>query len=94
MVSQFPADLANKALEYSGLYEDGWMAEHGFLRLAGPPRPTRFVVRGVSPWNPTTSGVSDVVVRINGIEKARQGLRQGTFEISFDIEFLRETDPG
>jgi hypothetical protein len=33
----FPADLANPNLEYSGLYEDGWMGADGYVRLAGGP---------------------------------------------------------
>jgi hypothetical protein len=31
----FPTDLANPDLEYSGLYEDGWMGADGYVRLAG-----------------------------------------------------------
>jgi hypothetical protein len=31
----FPADLGNPNLEYSGLYEDGWMGSDGYVRLAG-----------------------------------------------------------
>jgi hypothetical protein len=31
----FPADLSNPALEYSGLYEDGWIGTAAFARLAG-----------------------------------------------------------
>jgi hypothetical protein len=31
----FPADLANPDLEYSGIYEDGWLAETSYAVLAG-----------------------------------------------------------
>jgi hypothetical protein len=34
-VNHFPADLANRGLEYSGLYEDGWVAEDSYLVLSG-----------------------------------------------------------
>jgi hypothetical protein len=34
-VSSFPAGLANPDLEYSGLYEDGWIGADGYVRLAG-----------------------------------------------------------
>ncbi len=34
-VSNFPTDLNNKALEYSGIYEDGWIGDHAYVRLAG-----------------------------------------------------------
>ncbi len=35
VVNSFPTDLANPDLEYSGLYEDGWMGADGYVRLAG-----------------------------------------------------------
>jgi hypothetical protein len=34
---RFPADLTNPDLEYSGLYEDGWMGAEGYVRLAAGP---------------------------------------------------------
>ena len=34
-LSSFPADLANKNVEYSGLYEDGWMGGSSYVVLAG-----------------------------------------------------------
>jgi hypothetical protein len=37
-VSSFPSDLANDKLEYSGIYEDGWVAERSYVRLARGPR--------------------------------------------------------
>jgi hypothetical protein len=47
-LSAFPADLANPDLEYSGLYEDGWIGTEGYVRLAGGPR-AELVVRGAVP---------------------------------------------
>ena len=38
VVKSFPADLANPDLEYSGIYEDGWVAEHSYIMLAGGNR--------------------------------------------------------
>jgi hypothetical protein len=86
LIDKFPAGLADKALEYSGLYEDGWMAERAFLRLAGPTKPARFVLNGMAPQDPKKSGVSELVVRIDGVEKARYVLQQGDFEVAFEIE--------
>jgi hypothetical protein len=85
-LTKFPEDLANKNLEYSGIYEDGWMAESAVVRLAGPTRPVQFNVAGIMPWNPKTSGVSQIVVRIDGVEKARFSLTQGEFSIPMQIE--------
>jgi hypothetical protein len=36
-VSSFPGSLENPNLEYAGLYEDGWIGERGYVRLAGGP---------------------------------------------------------
>lgn len=36
-LSSFPTSLNDNQLEYSGIYEDGWVAEHSFVRLAGGP---------------------------------------------------------
>ena len=36
-LSSFPADLANRDLEYSGIYEDGWVGEDSYAMLAGGP---------------------------------------------------------
>jgi hypothetical protein len=38
MVSRFPADLANTALQYSGVYEDGWVAKDSYFVLGGGAR--------------------------------------------------------
>jgi hypothetical protein len=34
-ISRFPSDLANPNLQYSGLYEDGWMGADAYAVLAG-----------------------------------------------------------
>ena len=86
LIDKFPAGLADKALEYSGLYEDGWMAERAFLRLAGPPKPVRFVLNGMVPRDPKTTNISELVVRIDGVERARYVLQQGGFEVAFELE--------
>jgi hypothetical protein len=36
-LSSFPSDLANEDLEYSGIYEDGWVGEDSYAVLAGGP---------------------------------------------------------
>lgn len=48
-VAKFPSDLANPALEYSGIYEDGWIAEESFLTLAQTAS-AKLRVAGMVPW--------------------------------------------
>jgi len=84
-VAAFPEGLADKNLEYSGIYEDGWIGERAFLRLAGPKEPVQFHVAGTTPEDPQRSGLSQLIVRIDGVEKAREALKPGPFTISFDV---------
>jgi len=37
VLQHFPADLANQNLEYSGIYEDGWVGEGSYAVLAAGP---------------------------------------------------------
>ncbi len=37
-IASFPAGLANPDLEYSGIYEDGWVGSEAFAVLTGGPR--------------------------------------------------------
>lgn len=43
-IREIPADLANPNLEYSGIFEDGWIGRDAYVRLAGGPV-ARLVVR-------------------------------------------------
>jgi len=36
-LSRFPRDLENESLEYSGIYEDGWLGEDSYAVLSGGP---------------------------------------------------------
>lgn len=48
-LEHFPADLANPNLEYSGIYEDGWISERSFFVLK-PEANTKFLlIKGVVP---------------------------------------------
>ena len=50
-IRQFPSDLANPDLEYSGIYEDGWVGEESYVLLAAGG-PTKLVVRADVPDRP------------------------------------------
>jgi hypothetical protein len=86
LIERFPAGLDNKALEYSGLYEDGWMAERAFVRLAGASHPVRFVLHAMYPWKTADSGASELTIRVNGKERARSTLHHGDFSVRFELE--------
>lgn len=77
---RFPADLADPRLEYSGIYEDGWVSEKAFLTLAGRHGAHRVVVRGELPaW--TGLATSDVTLQVNGGPPIVMAMTPGRFEL-------------
>lgn len=79
LLSAFPADLADKRLEYSGLYEDGWVAEAAFVRLAGSPRRSVLAIDGIAPKIAETSKPPELTVLLDGREIERRVLPFGRF---------------
>ncbi|MDB5295338.1 MAG: hypothetical protein JWO31_1321, partial [Phycisphaerales bacterium] len=81
------SELRHPDLEYSGLYEDGWMAEEGYLALGQPPATAaagaaagraRVVVRGSVPdiGNPAFSTV--LTVKVDGVPVRLAGTTGGS----------------
>jgi len=81
-VSHFPDDLANKNLEYSGIYEDGWVAEQSFLRLQQPLAQSALSVRLMVP-----QGHKPGILRIlaDGLEVAESDLHEGKNELNATV---------
>jgi hypothetical protein len=80
-IAAFPGDLRNPALQFSGFYEDGWVAERAVAWLTAPARGRgAFVVRGSLPGF-VAGGDSVVHVRIDGTEVAAQPVLPGDFEV-------------
>ncbi len=48
----FPADLGNPGLEYSGIYEDGWVGRDSYVYLSGGPRGHLSIDAEVLPTHP------------------------------------------
>jgi hypothetical protein len=68
----FPGDLHNPDLEYSGLYEDGWMGSEGYVTLAGGPA-ADLVVQGQIP----AGAGKHVELLVNGRQVASVALVPG-----------------
>jgi len=83
-ISDFPRDLVdNPGLEYSGLFEDGWMAEEALFRL-GPSVPGQVLTfSGFVPDTPNfrTAGV-DVTISINDKPTEIVNLKSGEFTLT------------
>jgi hypothetical protein len=83
-IGQFPQDLSRyPGLEYSGLFEDGWIAEDAYFKL-GSSRPGQLLTfKGYIPDVPVfrTDGV-DVTVSINDTPTEIVNLKSGEFTLT------------
>lgn len=91
------SDLRHPDLEYAGVYEDGWMAERGFLALGQPAGHTKLVVRGLVPGIGSPGFTTRLTVRVDGVPVALAGTSAGSplrpdgrftpgaFEVSADV---------
>ena len=77
---RFPADLANTQLEYSGMYEDGWMADKGYAILS-PRRAHELVVRA-----DVLPGLDQhLQVLIDGKRVASRNVKAGLLELHLRV---------
>lgn len=76
-IAAFPADLTNTALEYAGLYADGWLAGAAFVGLWQPDRATCLVISLMVPLIADPDFATEVEVRLDGAEPLRRTLPLG-----------------
>lgn len=83
-VHAFPADLQSPGLEYSGLYEDGWLAEDSYLMLAqGEARFLRVDLE--VPLLSNQVPAHNLVVTVDGKEVARRTVESGKVSIRVPV---------
>jgi hypothetical protein len=83
-VGSFPDGLRDPGLEYSGLYEDGWVAEEARCTLRRPAGGAAVVVRGQLPGpeaDPEAAEGNHLEVRVGGRAVAAVDLKPGPFEV-------------
>lgn len=84
-LKSFPSDLANKNLEYSGIYEDGWISERSFFVLS-PIATSKFVtVTGSIPQIDDPMFSTVLKLSVNGREIASKNLGLGNFELKVPV---------
>jgi hypothetical protein len=81
VMSDVVADLDNPDLEYSGVYEDGWISESAFLGLTQPGPGSTVVAKGTVPLRDDPNFTTDVSLLVDGQEIVHQVLRPGPFEL-------------
>ena len=80
-LDSFPADLANPELEYSGMYEDGWLSETSFFCLNQPADDMQLVIQGSVPLVDDRNYLHNLRVLIDGEEIAQENFGIGIFEL-------------
>ena len=83
-LTKFPADLANKNLEYSGIYEDGWISEKSFFKLSLPTLGAKLHVTGSLPRVGSAEFSTDMVLSVDGRVVERRHIVPGAFDVVAD----------
>ena len=84
-VQTFPRDLKNKNLEYSGIYEDGWVAESSEMVLQPDEGATHLIATALVPTVKGNRTASWAVLSVDGVEIARKTI--GSNAVAFDVPF-------
>jgi hypothetical protein len=80
-LNKFPSDLADKNLEYSGIYEDGWISERAFFMLTKNRSDQRLIIKGMVP-QVTVPGFNSLLhISVDGQEVSAQKIGLGNFAI-------------
>ena len=85
-LKNFPADLANEHLEYSGIYEDGWISERAFFVLSPGSSSRYLALKGQIPKIEADDFKTTLTIRIDGRLAATKDLGLGTFDIRLPVE--------
>jgi hypothetical protein len=79
LLQSFPEALMHPDLEYSGISEDGWVAEEAWVRLAAPAPNSQFVMEvDIPQTGPGSSFETELQVLIDGKVVARRLCKTGT----------------
>lgn len=83
-IIDFPNDLANPDLEYSGIYEDGWVSEAAYFHLMQPNTKVRLLIKGHIPRikDPITM---DLTIYLDDKKIATRKISEGDFTIQIPV---------
>jgi hypothetical protein len=79
-LTRFPADLFNPELEYSGIYEDGWLSENAYAVLTQQSGDTVVRFAGAIPYDAAAE------VLIDGRVALKRALQAGNFDVCAAVE--------
>ena len=82
-IAAFPSDLANAGLEFSGIYEDGWTGDQGFMTLHAESA-GNVVMRGTFPAGIGLDEVQ-VALTVGSAQPVLQTLKPGPFVVTAPV---------
>ena len=80
-ISNFPTDLENPDLEYSGIYEDGWVGQTAYADLSGGPSGDLVVDALVVP----RTGGQRLSVVVNGRQVVSRDVKPGLLHVDIPL---------
>ena len=83
-IANFPADLGNPNLQFSGIYEDGWVGDRGFVTLFSAV-PGKATIRGMVPGGIGIESV-ELTMTAGNSPPVTKLLKPGSFEIESPVE--------
>jgi hypothetical protein len=83
-IANFPADLSNPNLQFSGIYEDGWVGNRGFVTLFSVA-PGKAIIRGMVPGGIGIESV-ELTMAAGNSPPVKKLLKPGSFEIETPVE--------
>ncbi len=84
-VEHFPKDLFKSGLLFSGVYEDGWMAEIARFRLGSADPVQAIRIKGQAPRYDGRIIEAAIEIAIDGRQIARRTLQPGDFDLQIAI---------
>ncbi len=87
-LESFPRDLlADSGLEYSGIYEDGWISDEAFVKLGAAGKGETVIVAGMVPTlGPLADGRLTLRLRVNEAPAQELTLKPGPFTLAVLVD--------
>jgi hypothetical protein len=85
-LGNFPTDIViAKGLEYSGIYEDGWISPDAHFVLAGPEAKDQIRIKGFIPDLPGISQTQELTICLNNKFHYTVSTRPGEFDWAIPV---------
>ena len=86
--ASFPADLGNAALEYEGIYQDGWLMGAASICLDQAAASSVLVVRMLIPLIDDPGFTTELCLLVDGTEIRRQAFGIGELELRVTVPLV------